>query len=124
MQMLLTQRQLFPELYQEMKGMHIINTYAPNWNHVIEVANKLEFMAICYEGGLIDAQLIERVYSKTFVFQWERIGMCSPKDANDNGGRTGKDIQNDNPAASQLYEKLKANQISTNKPAALNVSGV
>lgn len=100
-QTLLAQRQLLLPLYGHLDKLADINPSNPVWEDVRNAANILELVAICWEGGLIDSDVLRRVFEDTFMEFYEKIGRCV--DPPPNFPADGPTMLRNSPATRQLY---------------------
>lgn len=103
-QALLSQRQFLPQLYQEVKSLREINPENPIGPDVIKIINTLEFIAICVEGGIVDRDIVRRLFRKNFVRLYGQIDAAGQIPGL---GRRGRELTQDMPAASKLYDEFR-----------------
>jgi len=103
-QILLEQRQLLLPLYDRVHLLNDINPDNPVWPDVIEAANVLELLAICWEGQLIDEGLIQIMYSDLYIHFYEKIELC--KNPPQNVARNGRGMLQASPSTVNLYNLL------------------
>lgn len=103
-QMLLTQRQYLLPLWDHMTKLNDIDSTNPVWVDVINAVNILELVAICWEGQLIDENIIRRMFSKQYIEFYQRIEECRNPPANVR--RDGKEMLLESRAATRLYRQL------------------
>jgi hypothetical protein len=104
-QMLLSQRQLFITIWPKLAELSEINPARAVGVDVIKNVNVLELVALCWEGGMVDANVIRRAFGKQFVTMRDRIASVPMLPAPIN--KTGQDLLNENPAIGKLYDVLK-----------------
>lgn len=102
-QILLTQRQLIIPLWDTLASIKSFDLTNYHPNDPIKLANTLELVALCWEGELIDQQIIKRTFKDSYITLWELIGACNKSDE---GYRLGREIQKENKAAAKLYRIL------------------
>jgi len=61
-QMTLSQRQLFLDVWPKMEALSDINPASPVGPDVIRSVNVLELVALCWEGEMVDSQVISSVF--------------------------------------------------------------
>jgi len=103
-QMLFTQRQQVLPLWDRLQELNDINPSNPVWTDVIKAVNILELVAICWEGQVIDEDIIRRMFSERYIEFYEKIQEC--KDPPENVQRTGRQMLFECPAIGNLYQKL------------------
>ena len=108
----LNQRQLFLPVYEQFKEISDIDPDAPVWPDVIRAANFLELLGVCWEGNLIDREVLLRVYRERVIDLYEQIEKClaAPKK-----NKTGKEVLEQNRAAVSLYQHLKQEDLERDK---------
>lgn len=112
-QTLLQQRQLLLPLWEYMDRTSYINTGNPVWEDVRKTANTLELVAVCWEGGLIDPDVIRRIFADTFLELYDMVDQCQNPPPNFHfDGRT---LLRRSPATQRLYDELKEERINQGK---------
>jgi hypothetical protein len=112
-QMLLEQRQFLLPLWTQLQGLNEIDPQKPVWMDVIKAVNILELIAVSWEGQLIDENIIRRMYSHLYIEMYDNIMDC--KNPPENVSKDGRKMLYDSPAAIQLYELLKTEQVRKDK---------
>lgn len=100
---LLTQRQLLLPLWDHLTSLNGINPKDPITVDVIKSLNTLELVAVCSEGGMIDPNVIKRVFGDVFLKQYMDIERC---DHIEGLGKTGRELLMENPATMSFYDTL------------------
>ena len=103
-QVMLSQRQLFIDIWPKMEALNAIdlgNVVAPD---VIRSVNVLELVALCWEGGMVDSDVIRRSFGTRYLELYEVITKV-PNLRNPNF--TGQDLLRANPAVGRLYDQLR-----------------
>lgn len=103
-QMLLEQRQLLLPLWKHLQDLNQINPENPVWPDVIRAVNLLELIAVCWEGQLIDENIVRRMYSQLYLEFYDKI--CDCKKPPDQVGKDGKEMIMGCPAVLALYDQL------------------
>ena len=111
-QKLLSQRQLLLPLWEYMSTLSKIDPRAPVTPDVVKVANTLELVALCCEGGMIDEKVIRRTFKDQFMEHYETVEKCAslpglPID--------GKELLKQNKAAVQFFNSLNAERLSQDR---------
>lgn len=108
-QILLSQRQLLLPLWDHLESIKDIKPDDPVGPDMVRMANKLELVALCWEGELIDILLIKRTFHDKYIYFYERLSGCMspPK-----GYKTGPEYLQENPAANRLYTELKREAVN------------
>jgi hypothetical protein len=86
---------------------------------VVKVVNTLELVALCVEGGMVDAQVIRRTFREGFIYHYEQVKACGELERMN--GKTGADLLRENRAAQAFYtqlidEHIKQDQTTPLKP--------
>jgi hypothetical protein len=112
-QILLEQRQLLLPLWSYLQALNDIDPSEPVWIDVIKAVNTLELIAVCWEGQLIDENIIRRMYSQLYIELYQKVEECKnppPRIAKD-----GKQMLLACPAAMSLYRLLIAEHADRDK---------
>jgi hypothetical protein len=111
-QMLLSQRQLLIPLWTHMSVLRHINPDNPIEPDVLQLVNTLELVAVSCEGGMVDAQVIKRVFRDLFMQFYEEINAVKMLP-----GRkiSGPQLLNENRAAMKFYRELQDEHINRDK---------
>lgn len=111
-QKLLSQRQLLLPLWEYMSTLSKINPKNPVTPDVVKVANTLELVALCCEGGMIDEKVIRRTFKDQFMEHYEAVEKCAslPGLSID-----GKELLKQNKAAVQFFNSLNAERLSQDR---------
>lgn len=72
-QQLLQQRQLILPLWEYMVGVNAIDPEKPVAEDVRRVINSLELVAVCWEAGIVDSEVLHRTFAQTFVDSCNQI---------------------------------------------------
>lgn len=113
-QQALTQRQLFIPLFEQVKGLHTINSNKPVWTHIINAVNVLDLLAVCWEGQLVDEKIILRSYREIFIRTYNEIQKCT--NPPETVLKDGAAMLNDSRSATSLYKYLMEEHINRDKP--------
>jgi hypothetical protein len=111
-QKLLSQRQLLLPLWEYMSTLSKIDPRNPVTPDVVKVANTLELVALCCEGGMIDEKVIRRTFKDQFMEHYESIEKCAslPGLLID-----GKELLKQNKAAIQFFNSLNVERLSQDR---------
>jgi hypothetical protein len=104
-QTLLSQRQLFLEIWPKLSTLSDIDPAAPVAVDVINAVNVLELVGLCWEGEMVDANVIRRTFGMPFVTMYDKVHSMITLPAPIN--KTGAQLLNENPAIGKLYATLK-----------------
>lgn len=102
-QKLLTQRQLLIPLWEHISNISDIDPKNPITPDIISAVNKLELVALCCEGGMIDERIIMRTFKDQFMKHYENISRCQEIP---NLNCDGDKLLKENKATIQFYKKL------------------
>lgn len=102
-QILLERRQQVIPLWSHIKQLSRIDPHRPNWDSVTDAVNGLELIAIAWEGGLVDRDILRRMYKDLFIEFFESIQACAAPSA---GDKSGHDMLKECPSAMRLYNEL------------------
>jgi hypothetical protein len=108
-QKLLAQRQLLLPLWEYISQLPRINPASPVTPDVVKVANTLELVALCCEGGLIDEKVILRTFREEYMSLFQAIGQCTDIPGLNESGAA---LLSKNYAASSFFEKLRLENLS------------
>ena len=108
-QKLLSQRQLLLPLWEYMSALSDIEPKAPITPDVIKVVNTLELVALCCEGGLVDAQVIRRTFREEFIKHYLAVKQCV---ALPGMHTTGEQLLTQNRAAAAFFDTLYKEHLS------------
>ncbi len=100
---LLTQRQLLLPLWDHLKDLSDIDPAEPVAVDVIKSLNTLELVAVSCEGGMIDPQVIKRVFADVFRKQYMDIEQCGRIEGI---GKTGKQLLSENRSTMVFFDSL------------------
>ena len=117
-QTLLTQRQLLLPLWDYLSKLNDIDPRPDKvvWPDVLQIANTLELVALCWEGNLIDQQIIRRTFADKYLHLCRQLRLCtSPPD----GQKNGPALLAENRAATALLNLLEQEEAERNKLAPL-----
>ncbi len=104
-QLLLSQRQLFLEIWPKLSTLNDVDPAKAVAVDVINAVNVLELVGLCWEGGMVDSNVIRRSFGERFVAMYDRVHAV-PK-LPPSIGKSGADLINENPAIGKLYEVLR-----------------
>lgn len=112
-QTLLAQRQLLLPLWDHLIGLNDIDPNDPVWVDVIGVVNALELVAVCWEGQLIDENVIRRVFHQQYIDFYEKVVLCQnpPPSVRLNG----REMMRASRAATRLYQRLLDEHVGHNE---------
>lgn len=111
-QKLLSQRQLLLPLWGYMSTLSKIDPNNPVTPDVVKVANTLELVALCCEGGMIDERVIRRTFKDQFMAHYEAVEKCTSLPGLDFDG---KGLLKQNKAAVQFFNSLNAERLSQDR---------
>lgn len=103
-QTILSQRQLFLDIWPKMEALNVIDLKNVIAVDVIRTVNVLELVALCWEGGMVDADIIRRSFGTRYLELYEVIGKV-PNLGNPN--HAGTDLLRATPAVGRLYDQLR-----------------
>lgn len=106
----LSQRQLIIPIWDYLSSIKDIDAKKPIPVDVINLANTLELVAICCEGGMVDKDVIMRTFKDNIIKHTDQILAITHKI--DSLGKNGEQIMSENRAAYQLYQALKHENLS------------
>ena len=112
-QMLLAQRQLLLPLSDRLQELNDVNPNAPVWPDVIKAVNILELAAICWEGQLIDEDIIRRMFRRQYIEFYDKIREC--RNPPENVERDGRQMLLECPAVGSLYKQLNDEYMAQGK---------
>lgn len=113
-QMVLTQRQLFVQLFGHFQGLRTINPEKPNWVDISATVNFLDLLGVCWEGQLIDEQILLRAFRRVVIDAYNRIERCTNPPSNVE--KDGKTMLMESPAAVHLYDRLMKEYLDQDMP--------
>jgi hypothetical protein len=105
---LLQRRQAFITIWPHLASMHDIDAADVAPGRVIKNVNVLDLIATCWEGRIVDLDVIRRVFHERFIEMYETIESLPFVPALK---RTGKEVLRENPAVQRLYKKLKEEKL-------------
>jgi len=113
---LLAQRQFIVPLWQQTSTLANIDPDNPKTDDVVKAANVLELVAVCTEGGMVDQQIVKRVFADDFMRLYRQILKCKkiPQLNKD-----GDELLDQCPAVKQLFQELEKEADSKHKPSKL-----
>lgn len=113
---LLAQRQFIVPLWQQTSTLSDVDPDNPKTDDVVKALNVLELVAVCTEAGMVDVQVMKRVFAENFLRLYRQIRKCKkvPRLEID-----GEELLNRCPAVKQLFKDLEAEADSKHKPAQL-----
>lgn len=104
-QRLFSQRQLLLPLWEYLGTFRDIDPQKIVWPDVVTAINRLELIALCVEGEIIDREIIRRTFRSKYVELFEKILLCTSPPMP--GMKNGRELANENRAAYSLYEEMK-----------------
>lgn len=108
----LAQRQLLLPLWQYLSTLEDINPLKPVTPAVVKTVNTLELVAICCEGGMVDAAVIRRTFRDGFMRHYEAIENCVQLPGLN---KSGKELLSENRAAQTMFAKLRAEHLDQDR---------
>lgn len=111
-QTLLSQRQLLIPLWTHMSVLNHINPDHPVEPDVLQLVNTLELVAVSCEGGMVDAQVIKRVFRDLYMQFYEEIANIKMLPGRKISGQA---LLNENRAAMKFYRELQEEHINRDK---------
>jgi hypothetical protein len=87
-----------------MSKLDDIDPKDPKPKQVTDTVNALELVALCCEGGMVDAAVIKRTFSDAFIHLYELIGKLPEMPTL---RRDGAALLRENQASAVFYEELK-----------------
>ena len=116
---LLSQRQVFLQIWPTISQMPDLRAAEPSPREVVDNVNALELVAVCMEGELVDTDIIKRTFAPRYIEMYERIqGLpVIPRLS-----RSGADLLRENPAAGRLYKSLVDEQQNAGKLLGIDAS--
>jgi len=114
----LSQRQLFLELWPIFSKLHDVDPQTPVETHVVDNANALELIAVCWESGTIDQAMIHRTLTDRYIELYDQIHAVGKLQT----GRTGPQILQRLPAIWNCYEAMKTRKASQDKVSMLSAT--
>jgi hypothetical protein len=108
-QKLLSQRQLLIPLWNHMSVLRHINPETPVETDVLRLVNTLELVAVSCEGGMVDTQVIKRIFRDLFMQFYEEILAIKMLPGRKISGTA---LLNENMAAMKFYKELKEEHIN------------
>lgn len=114
-QTILSQRQIIIPIWEFIMQLKrpIEGDKKADWNEVIALSNRLELLSLCWEGGVIDENIIRGSLSETFVELWD--GILDYETIIEGEKRRGRDLVKYNKSAQRTYEKLKKENLERDK---------
>lgn len=103
-QMTLSQRQLFLDIWPRLVSLAEIDPAKPVGPDVINAVNVLELVALCWEGGMVDADVIRRSFGEVYLRFHDNI-MKVPNLGIPN--KSGSDMIRENPSIGRLFKQLQ-----------------
>ena len=103
-QMTLSQRQLFLEIWPKMEALNAIDPSKPIAPDVVRTVNVLELVAVCWEGEMVDSNVIRRSFGQRYVSLYETVQLVPNLG---NPPLSGPDMLRACPAAGKLYDELR-----------------
>lgn len=109
-QLLLSQRQNLLPLWSQLDSVRdidltLLGTEKFQWDRVNTLANSLELIALCYEADVVDKTIIRRTFATQYVRLYEKVMKCI---APSTSHASGPELMENNHAATDLYNELKA----------------
>lgn len=101
---LLSQRQFLLPLWDHLSALREINPEQPATPLVVQAVNTLELVALCWEGDLIDRDLIRRTFMTRYLQMYGWIEACGKLPGLNKSGR---ELLLENPAATKLHDELR-----------------
>ncbi len=110
---LLAQRQFIVPLWQQTSTLAEIDPDNPKTDDVVRALNVLELVAVCTEAGMVDPQVMKRVFADNFMRLYRQIVKCRkvPRLNED-----GVELLTKVPAVKQLFAELEAEANAKHKP--------
>lgn len=102
---LLAQRRAFIDIWPLIANMRDIDIQKVYPAVVIENTNKLELIAACWEGQMVDLDLIRRTFQSRYIEMVEKIQSVPPM--SELNGKDGRTVLRENPSVERLYARLK-----------------
>ena len=102
-QILLSQRQIFISLWPTLSNLRKLDPQKPIHPDVVNAVNTLQLLAVCCEGGAVDALLVRRAFADSFLEMCDMIESV-PKMAS--LGKSGLELLRENPPVERLREEL------------------
>lgn len=99
----LTQRQLLLPLWEHLTALQIIDPMNAAPLVVIRNVNTLELVALLWEGGMIDGDVLLSAFGDAFVHHYRLIEACRSIEGL---GKNGPALLGENPAARRMYRAL------------------
>ena len=100
----MSQRQLLLPLWSYITNLNDIDPTKPIEADVLKTVNTLELVALCCEGGMIDAAVIKRTFKDVYLRLYDQIQALPILPGLK---RSGPELLNQNPAAKAFYKELE-----------------
>ena len=111
-QILLQQRQALLPLWEHITDLSDIDPACPVWPDVRKACNTLELVAGCWEGHIVDKEVVRRIFDSMIIDLYEKIDQCQNPPTGEMDGRT---LLRHCRAAQLLYTELKQEEIKRNQ---------
>ena len=100
----LAQRQAIFQLWDRIAGLQPIDPADPASMYVHNALSTMELIALCCEGGMVDAEVIKRTFAARYVELYDMVKLCGP--IRNMQGKNGTELLQQNPAAMNFYDEL------------------
>lgn len=108
--------QLIP-VWQYISSLSEVDPKEPITPDAVKIANTLELVAVAVEGGVLDRQVVLRVFRGKFIELYEQVRDCGPLPGY-REGLTGAKLLEQCNAATELYEELIKERRRADRPEA------
>lgn len=113
-QKLLAQRQLFLPLFELFKDINSINPTKPVWADVRNAVNFIDLLGVCWEGHLVDRDILFRVFREIVIETYENVQKCTNPPSN--VPKDGPAMLRESRAATALYTHLMEEHFNRDQP--------
>lgn len=103
-QLKFNRRQLFISIFEQFEDMATIDCKNNTDKEIVKMINFLELLGICYEGQIVDKDMLFRVFGDLVIEQYQAIELCT--DTLKNHTKSGRDMLLESRSATFLYNLL------------------
>lgn len=106
----LTQRAQLVLLWQYWAQIDHIDSARPA--QVVRTVNNLELVALCWEADIVDRDIINRTFRRTFMTLYRQLERCPEIEVGKGVRRTGQDLLDENPSIKNLFNTFEKEEVA------------
>ena len=114
-QLKFNRRQLFLSIFEQFEDMATIDCEKNEDEEIVKMINFLELLGICYEGQIVDKDMLFRVFGDLVIEQYRALESCTER--LENHKKSGRDMLLECRSAAHLYKILIDEDNKRNLPS-------